>query len=48
MTDTETEDDRIRDEYSEYTADGDVVGVIADPRNDRAWISSTITCDVEQ
>ncbi|QSX00729.1 hypothetical protein [Haloterrigena alkaliphila] len=47
MTDTETADDRIRETFREFPSDEDG-GVIADPRNDRAWIASTLTCTVEQ
>lgn len=48
MTDADAAEDRIREEFRQFTSDDGVGGVIVDPQNDRAWIASTLTCDVEQ
>lgn len=37
----------IRAQYHEYTTEGDVIAVITDPQNDRAWIESTLTYPVQ-
>lgn len=47
-TPTDTAADQIRDEYTEFTVDDSVVAVITDPRNDRAWIRSTLTVTIRQ
>ena len=48
MTDADAADDRIREEFREFTSDDGVGGVIVDPQNDRAWIASTLIRDAEQ
>lgn len=45
---TDTVADQIRDEYTEFTVDDGVVAVITDPRNDQAWITSTLTVTIRQ
>lgn len=47
MTAPDTEPDQIREQYDEYTTDSDVIAVITDPHNDRAWIESTRSCAVQ-
>lgn len=47
-TTTDTTADQIREEYSEFTVESGVVGMISDPQNDRAWIASTRTATIQQ
>lgn len=45
-TQRRTADDRYR--YVEYDTDGSTVSIIQDSENQRAWIQSTLSVDVER
>ncbi len=38
----------MREEYTEFTTGGVLIGVITDPKNPAAWIESTLTIPIEQ
>ena len=43
----EFESPQIREEFTEFDADGDRIAVITDPENPTAWIRSSLTAEVD-